>query len=460
MEPYPGSERSTRGPLPWRAAVGLSLFAASWLAGCAAAPVLPTAGESPPEACVPSEKGGCLPVAPESDRVDLMRPTFSHPTDVTNPLHPSSDLHSAVMLGQSGGQPFRTEITLLPATKTIEWNGQTIEALESQYVAYVDGRIEEVALDWYAQADDGSVWYLGEDVFNYEDGVVADTGGTWMAGRDGPGAMIMPADPQVGDVYRPENIPGVVFEEVTVRQTGQTVDGPHGPVAGAILVDELHMDGGHEEKTFAPGYGEFSTGSGANLDALALGVPADALAGPPPAELATLFSAAVDIDASVALDEWQGAERSFDALTGAWEAYRSDGVPPLLESRMNEELDALGAALGARDPEQTRQAALRAAIAGLDFQLRYLPPEEIDRKRFGLWLRQVRLDADGDDAAGVAGDAAVLEWIRDRLASHWAEGVVADGDALLAELRAAADAEDVSAASDAAVRLAALLADS
>ena len=34
-------------------------------------------------------------------------------------------------------------------------------------MAYIDGRIEEVALDLYAQADDGSVWYLGEDVFDY-----------------------------------------------------------------------------------------------------------------------------------------------------------------------------------------------------------------------------------------------------------------------------------------------------
>jgi hypothetical protein len=89
-----------------------------------------------------------------------------------------------------------------------------------QYVAYSGGRILEVALDWYAQADDGSVWYFGEDVFNYEDGVVADTHGTWLAGRDGPPGMIMPANPAGDQVYRPENIPGLVFEEVTVKSTG------------------------------------------------------------------------------------------------------------------------------------------------------------------------------------------------------------------------------------------------
>ena len=60
-------------------------------------------------------------------------------------------------------------------------------------VAYLDGRIHEVALDWYAQADDGSAWYFGEDVFNYEDGKVADTEGTWIVGGETPAAMIMPA---------------------------------------------------------------------------------------------------------------------------------------------------------------------------------------------------------------------------------------------------------------------------
>ena len=66
---------------------------------------------------------------------------------------------------------------------------------------------EEVAYDLYAQADDGSVWYFGEDVFNFADGAIVDTHGTWIAGVDGPAAMIMPADPQVGDVTGPRTSP-------------------------------------------------------------------------------------------------------------------------------------------------------------------------------------------------------------------------------------------------------------
>lgn len=89
---------------------------------------------------------------------------------------------------------------------------------------------------------------------------------------------------------RPENIPGLVFEEVTVKSVGVTVDGPLGPIQGAILVDELHMDGGHEDKTFAPDYGEFYTAAEGDVEALALAIPTDAASGhrlssrPSPAE--------------------------------------------------------------------------------------------------------------------------------------------------------------------------------
>ncbi len=59
--------------------------------------------------------------------------------------------------------------------------------------------------------------------------------------------MIMPTSPKVGDVYRPENACGVVFEEVTVKAVGVAVSGPRGKVTGAIVVEELHMDAREED---------------------------------------------------------------------------------------------------------------------------------------------------------------------------------------------------------------------
>jgi hypothetical protein len=386
--------------------------------------------------------------------VDLVLPTFSNPTQITNPLHPTSMTPSILMLGSVDGLPFRTEVTVLPDTKAIGWNGQTIEALVSQYVAFSDGRILEVALDWYAQADDGSVWYLGEDVFNYEDGVVADTHGTWVAGRDGPAAMIMPADPRVGDVYRPENAPGIVFEEVTVTSVGETVDGPQGPVSGAVVVRELHMDGLTEQKVFAPGYGEFSTGGGADLEAVALAVPIDALPGPMPAELDQIHRAAGRVLEASQDEDWESASAELTEMTAGWDAYRAGQVPPMIEWAMDEAIQALAEAVNGRDPDEAGHAAIRVARSGLDLQLRYRPHAEIDLDRFQLWTWQLALDLAAEDPALVAGDVAALEWTRDRFAHALARSDQTVVDALLRELRSAVDAGSLQSAADAGTGLA------
>jgi hypothetical protein len=395
----------------------------------------------------------CLPVAPESERVDLAAPVFSDPTSVTNPLHPTATTPSILLLGTVDGLPFRTEVTLLPETKLIEWNGQQIEALVSQYAAFSDGRIIEVALDWYAQADDGSVWYLGEDVFNYEDGVVADTHGTWIAGADAPGAMIMLADPKLGDVYRPENAPGVVFEEVTVRSVDETVEGPGGAVSGAIVVRELHMDGSTEDKVFAPGYGEFSTGGGGDLEAVALAVPIDGLDGPIPAELETLTSGAGQVFAAAQSEDWEAAATALSEAAAAWETYRQAQVPPMIEEVMDDALKALSEAVRSEAPAEAAQAAIRVAQSGLDLQLRYRPSVEIDLARFGLWTRQLALDVGVEDAAAVAGDVAAMEWTRDRFALALSSADRDQLDALLGELRIAAEGENLEAAAEAGAQL-------
>jgi hypothetical protein len=156
--------------------VGLSAAVASVSACGGRSSAVPARSASPP--CGTYDGRGC---APASKRVDLARPLFSHSTRITNPLFPISRLRSALLLGHVDGKPFRTETTLLPGAKTVAWDGRRIRVRVSQYVAYLNGRLEEVALDRYAQADDGSVWYFGEDVFDYRNGAVAVTEGTSRA---------------------------------------------------------------------------------------------------------------------------------------------------------------------------------------------------------------------------------------------------------------------------------------
>jgi hypothetical protein len=356
---------------------------------------------------------------PDGARVDLETPTFSDPTSITNPLFPRDTVSQVVQVGAEGKDELRFEITYLPDTKFIRWNGQRVETRVTHFVAYMNGRILEVATDFYAQADDGSVWYFGEDVDNYENGVIVDHEGTWLAGKDGPPGMIMPADPEVGDVYRPENIPGLVFEEVTVRRTDLTVAGPRGPVHGAISVRERLMDGTTEDKNYAPGYGEFHA-EVASLDELydlAVAVPIDALGTSVPGGLRAIDDGTSKVFDDAPTKRWHRLTGIVDRMTATWDRYRARGVPELLETQMTEALGVLDAAVGARDVAELRQAAIGAGHAALDLQMQFRGRTEVDRDRLGLWRRQVVIDRAAGDEDAVIGDIESIQTITDRLGS-------------------------------------------
>ena len=445
------------GPAGARLCIGLAV--ALVLGGCTSeGGPSGASAEGPPQVDQPKLIGqpvvpAGLQVAPDAQRVDIRVPTFSDPANVTNPLHPTGLVESILMVGTVDGKAFRTEVTLLPDTRIIEWQGQQVETLVSQYVAFLDGRIHEVAYDFYAQADDGSVWYFGEDVFNFKDGVIADTHGTWIAGKDGPAAMIMPAAPTVGDVYRPENIPGFVFEEVTVTSVGRSLEGPLGPVDGGLVIEELHMDGATEDKTFAPGYGEFYTAGGGDVEALAMAVPTDSLAGPPPGELSTLEDGAVDVYEAARSSEWKKASAEIDQMTAAWESHRASEVPKMIEPRLSGALEALAQAVGARNSAQARQAAIDTAQWSLDLQLRHRPAVEVDIARFDLWAAQLLLDAEEGDSAAANGDFFTLDYIRDRIL-HALDGVdVTRINIELEELQGTVGDGDLSAAAGAVEQL-------
>jgi hypothetical protein len=398
-----------------------------------------------------------FPFAPERARIDLVAPSFSDPTDITNRLNPVAEIPSAVVLGEVDGEALRIEITLLPETRVVEWNGQLVECVVSQFVAYREGRMKEVALDLYAQADDGAVWYLGEDVFNYAtDGHVADTEGAWLAGRDGPAGIITPASPRVGDVYRSENIAGLVFEESTVKSTGVKVDGPRGPVDGAFVIDEHHPDGA-EIKKFAPGYGEFFTRDGRDFEQLALAVPTDALAGPPPPALTRISTKAAKVfDADPPIG-WGAAGSVVDGMNAEWAAFRDGDVPPMLAAQMTDSLHGLERAVRAGDRVRARLAAIGVAVAALDLELRHRPPAAIDIARFDLAAAMLQIDANAGDLGAARSDVANLEWIRDRIAHTVDAAVRGRIDARLVELIGAVGDADLAAAGDTAMRLRAAL---
>ena len=363
--------------------------------------------------------GDCLglPLAPDSLRVDLEPPTFSDPLNVTNPLFPVASLARSVFHGESDGEPFRSETTLMSGTKTIMLDGKPVRTLISQYVAWIDRRLDEVAIDWYGQDDEGNAYYFGENVYNYVDGVVVDTNGTWLAGQEGPVAMIMPADPQVGNVWRPENACPIVFEEVIAQETGITVEGPSGPVHGALLVQELHMDGTYERKLFAPGYGEFSTGVAPNVETIAVSAPADFIGGEIPESLDDLSNRAEALFTFARRGNWRRVQSIAGAMSADWELYRASGVPAVIAATMDTAFESLEEALAGHDRTAVRQSAVDIALACVDFEVQYEERPEVDLNLVEVWSRQLQLDMQARDRGAVRGDLETIRIIRDRLAA-------------------------------------------
>ena len=92
-------------------------------------------------------------------------------------------------------------VTVLSEVKTIAGVNCTVV----RDIVSIDNVVIEDTRDWYAQDKDGNVWYMGEDVSNYENGVLVDHEGSFEAGVDGakPG-IIMLASPVIEMPYRQE----------------------------------------------------------------------------------------------------------------------------------------------------------------------------------------------------------------------------------------------------------------
>lgn len=154
----------------------------------------------------------------------LERATFTNPTIIDHPLLPLLPGFVRVYFGQTEEGPETIVTEALDETREVA-------RVESRVVldrTFLDGLLVESTHDWYAQDDDGNVWYMGEATEAYElddEGVVTnvDPEGSWEAGQDVAGIGVeahagwaMPADPQAGDAFHQEYYPGVAEDQAKV----------------------------------------------------------------------------------------------------------------------------------------------------------------------------------------------------------------------------------------------------
>jgi hypothetical protein len=184
-------------------------------------------------------------------------PKFSHPRDITNPYLPIGSLKQDILEGKEDGKKVRIERTVLPDKhKTFKVGDQTVETLVVEDREFEDGKLVEATMDYIAQADDGAVYYFGEDVDEYKDGKVTGHSGAWLYGvqTQKPG-ILMPANPRVGDKFKSEDVPKITTEDDEVLSVSETVKVPAGTYEKCIKIKEVLSDGATEYKYYAPGVG-------------------------------------------------------------------------------------------------------------------------------------------------------------------------------------------------------------
>lgn len=126
-------------------------------------------------------------------------------------------------------------------------------------VVSIDDQVIEDTYDWYAQDKDGNVWYMGEDVSNYENGVLVDHEGSFEAGIDGakPG-IIMLANPVLELPYRQEYYFNKAEDWGKVLAKGVSVTTTFGTFDNCLKTADwnaLEPDAAMEYKYYAPNVG-------------------------------------------------------------------------------------------------------------------------------------------------------------------------------------------------------------
>jgi hypothetical protein len=176
-----------------------------------------------------------------------------------------------VLEGDEDGDDVHLEITVLRSLETISFHtasgvqitvaARVVEERESK-----NGELVEVSRNWFARCVETSdVFYFGEDVDFYENGVIVGHEGSWRAGVGGaqPG-IVMPGTFLLGARYFQEVAPGVAEDRAEHLAMGLTVNVPAGSFSGCVKVEEtsaLSPGGKPDHKTYCPRLGLVDDGT-------------------------------------------------------------------------------------------------------------------------------------------------------------------------------------------------------
>jgi hypothetical protein len=242
------------------ALLAIVLFLMIFVSACGAKPTPEATNTSEPtlEATADGQ-------AAEPEFADFDPGNFDTPTDINNewmPMQPGTRwVHEGTAVDDEGNNlTRRIEFTVTDLTKEIAG----VRTVVAWIVDYNDDEVIEKEIAFYAQDNDGNVWYLGEYPEEYEGGEFVKAA-PWITGlEDARAGIKMMAEPQLGapKVYQGWG-PAVEWSDYgQVDQMGQETCVPVDCYEDVLVNAEssLGEEGAFQLKYYARGVGEVRVG--------------------------------------------------------------------------------------------------------------------------------------------------------------------------------------------------------
>lgn len=192
------------------------------------------------------------PPAEAGDNQKIRPSNFT--TDITNKYFTLEPGRKLMYEKETADGLERVEIMVTDETKKL----MGVDTLLFRDTVWLNDQLKEDTKDYFAQDKKGNVWYFGEEVDNYEAGILSNHDGSWLSGTDGakPGIYIK-ANPKIGESYQQEFYTGVAEDSVNVLAVDETVTVPFGTFEHCVKTfDWTPLDpNAKEHKWHCPGVG-------------------------------------------------------------------------------------------------------------------------------------------------------------------------------------------------------------
>jgi len=182
----------------------LSLLVILVISACGSSPTLTPASQPPTTSTSnngapdePASSSGETDVDPEFARPDISQAKFDNPTKIDNKYFPMNPGTQLVFEGltEEAGITYEHSIIFYVTDLTKEIMG--IQTMVAWILDYSNGELVEAEIAFYAQDNEGNVWFMGEHPEVYEEGKLVEAP-TWIPGiRGAEAGLVMKADPQL-----------------------------------------------------------------------------------------------------------------------------------------------------------------------------------------------------------------------------------------------------------------------